>query len=51
MKNNAFIALVILVITVAFLFVVNDLSKSVDPVHANAQKTHQQVDLVGFDRE
>ena len=48
MKKNAFGALVILLITVAFLFVVNDLSKSNDPVHANA---HQQSDLIGLDRE
>ena len=51
MKNNAFVALVILFITVAFLFVVNDLSKTHEPIHANAHKTHQKVELVGLDSE
>lgn len=51
MKNNAFVALVILVITVAFLFVVNDLSKSNDPIHANGYKIPQNIHLVGLDSE
>ena len=48
MKKNAFGALVILLITVAFLFVVNDISKSNNPVK---ETTNQQSDLVGFDNE
>lgn len=51
MKKNVFGALVILLITVAFLFVINDLSKSNDPIHANAHKVDKSVDLVGLDRE
>ena len=51
MKKNAFGALVIMIITVAFLFVVNDLSKSNDPIQVNAHKVHQQDDLVGLDSE
>lgn len=52
MKKNAFTALVILCITVAFLFVVNDLSHTKEqPTHAKNHKTHQHSDLVGLDKE
>lgn len=34
MKNNAIVALVILLVTIAFLVVVNDLSKSKTPTSA-----------------
>ncbi len=51
MKKNAFGAIIIMLITIAFLFVLNDLSKSNDQIHANAHKTNQTSDLVGLDRE
>ena len=51
MKKNAFAALVILLVTVAFLFVVNDLSKSNNSIQVNTHKIHQKSDLVGLDRE
>ena len=41
MKNNAFIAVVIFLITIAFLFVVNDLSKTPNsPTQASVHKIH-----------
>ena len=54
MKKNVIGALVILFVTVAFLLVVDDISKSKDiPVHANAHvyDGNQQPDLVGLDEE
>lgn len=52
MKKNAFTAIVILLITVAFLFVVNDLSHTKEqPSQANTHKTQQHLDFAGFDEE
>lgn len=52
MKKNIFGALVILIITVSFLLVINDLSKTNDsPIQANIDNAQQQSDLVGLDNE
>jgi len=54
MKKNVIGALVILFVTIAFLLVVDDISKSKDlPVHANSNmyESNQQPDLVGLDEE
>ncbi|WP_157491985.1 hypothetical protein [Gelidibacter mesophilus] len=52
MKKNILGALAILFITVSFLLVINDLSKTNDsPIQVNIDTAPQQADLVGLDNE
>lgn len=44
MKKNAFAALIILILTIAFLFVVNDLSHSTHAAHGNSYKASLSID-------
>lgn len=52
MKKNILGAIVILFLTVAFLLIIDDISKDQDlPDHATVEKTDLQSDLVGFDEK